>query len=1262
LHGQRLAAFTITIALILASILTASGLFVLAQSRDSGDGMPVIGTLPDGEQGSTVTIRPALDDETLIGQTTSFWTLTPDVARDALTDAGLPASSDPVSQLTSMVKSTGDASLAMRILSGVYARVTDGSHDPVGVFKGEGSARIMDGVYFAANTQGTMSVFHTPDTLYMAGLVDTGHVTEQDAVEAQQQLVTPDTTDNADNMTAGDTSVNATPSDTTADAVFAPAVLRAAPTGTARNAGYDNNDLYNNNNPNSTFGVYPDPTLGDIAQTNSWTFGATDNGMRVTCIEGKAQGPTREGERYRGETIIPNKTKLPTDGSIIRQDKFDHARNTLYWGYGGPGYTWSARLAGRNGVPELQELVEGNFTFHNGRTTDGVDHDANWWKKWFMSFVTHYMAVSIMNPNNVEEPTSQVNFLADGMPVHAKHGESSWSAVFNWFADLTNGRMFNNGPDNDANHMELVLLRPADIDNQGHQILLGWRYHNYNLTISTQTWASPVTWDRTGKESAKPDTTDKNAKYGENKPCATSQAADGTWTSNSDCFHFYESVHDAITITATGASDKPNDHWIITVWFNMLTPNGKDTKAGREGTHYSMALDSIDFSEKISAAAEINGKPNPSHSYTLNSSDVKPSEVIKKGNPNLRDDYGHPYNENEEGHWPRNSKFWFDVTLGPKEGATVYGSADSLHEGASRDPKEGVTKKVTLKDPVEAFSTPGTRLGLKTEFRSDSGRKDKDGGTVWDKGKAPALGKSQPVLDHLRINPLDSVLSGGRLDCEFTLKYSPTGYGQDVRASKTLDKAEPINGTWLQGEDHETDSPQFTPTDLGMKAWMPGYYWFDVTVTRASVATAPGLSGDSYTHAGWDAVKKQPDPKESFRLYPTAVRFTPSITSQTVDANGKTLGNTTRLHDGKPSKDTLTVRVKSTTPAPSITLSNLTLTAHGTLYWSKTPGTDGTRPADAKEVAQLTPQNIPLTNCTQDSQGIVSCSGSATYNPASDPKAKGLEGFGSGYYTYMWHLDSSDYTNKTMDIVFNAGGNPQHVKENVLNMLEFKSRYISDGWRPAREQTQQDAQWTLNITKTTCIGNNTTACTWNTKQPIQGAKLTLTETDASWKPKKNGQTITLTTGKDGKANTGIQRIGSGETRYYTLTETSVPKPYAKPRNGAWHVTVTQTPGTRGAHITMQATGDALQNGTPHAASGTLTANTATGVQNQAEAWTAEIGNLRPTLTMPPQTGWTHDAGRLLAIGIITTIVTGMGIAFALHRRHTHATNMGRHEA
>lgn len=1238
LHGQRLAAFTITIALILTSILTASGLFVLAQSRN-GDGMPVIGTLPDGEQGSTVTIRPALDDETLIGQTTSFWTLTPDVARDALTDAGLPASSDPVSQLTSMVKSTGDASLAMRILSGVYARVTDGSHDPVGVFKGEGSARIMDGVYFAANTQGTMSVFHTPDTLYMAGLVDTGHVTEQDAVEAQQQLVTPDTTDNADNMTAGDTSVDAKPSDTTADAVFTPAVLRTAPTGTARNTGYDNNDLRD-----STFGVYSDPTLGDIAQTNSWTYGATDNGMRVTCIEGNALGPSREGEKYSAQTIVPNKTQLR--GETIRQDKFDHARNTLYWGYGGPGYKWAATLPGRNGKSELQELVEGNFTFHNGRTTDGVDHGADWWENWFMSFLTHYVAASIMSPDTVEAPTKFVDFNSNDAPVRAKAGNSSWGSVFDWFAnpDPTKGRMFSNGPNNDgdANHMELVLLRPADTDNQGHQTLLGWRYHNYNLTISTQTWASPVTWDNTGKESAKPDTTDKNAKYGENRPCATSQAADGTWTSNSDCFHFYESVHDAITITDTGVSDKPNDHWVITVWFNMLTPNGKDPKTGREGTHYSMALDSMDLSGIIGA----------SHSHTFDSSDVKPSEVIKKGNTNLRDDYGHPYDENEEGHWPRNSKFWFDVTLAPKEGATVYGSAESLHEGASRTTKQDggqkVTTKATLTDAKEAFSTPGTRLGLKTEFRSDSGRKDKDGETVWDKGKAPALGKSQGVIDHLHVYPLDSVLSGGRLDCEFTLRYSPTGYGQDVKASKTLEKIEPINGTWLQGEDHETDSPQFTPTDLGMKAWMPGYYWFDVTVTRASVATAPGLKADSYSHEGaQDTTEKWP-----IRRVPSEGAATPSITSQTVDANGKTLGNTTRLHDGKPSKDKVTVTLKPTTPG--ITVSGVTLIARGELWWSPTPGAQGQQPpVGARKVTDLTPLRATPEMLADGTETL-------TYDPASDPKVKGLEGLGSGYYTYVWRLSKADLGGQTATISWQAAGRTVTVTNPADQTVQGFP--ISDGWQPAREQTQQDAQWTLSLTKTTCTGNTSNACTWNTKQPIQGAKLTLTETDASWKPKKGGQTITLTTGKDGKANTGIQHIGSGETRYYTLTETSVPKPYAKPRNGAWHVTVTQTPGTRGAHITMQATGDALQNGTPHAASGTLTVNTATGVQNQAEAWTAEIGNLRPTLTMPPQTGWTHDAGRLLAIGIITTIVTGMGIAFALHRRHTHATNMGRHEA
>lgn len=1224
LHGQRLAAFTITIALILTSILTASGLFVLAQSRD-GDGMPVIGTLPDGEQGSTVTIRPALDDETLIGQTTSFWTLTPDVARDALTDAGLPASSDPVSQLTSMVKSTGDASRAMRILSGVYARVTDGSHDPVGVFKGEGSARIMDGVYFAANTQGTMSVFHTPDTLYMAGLVDTGHVTEQDAVEQQQQLVTPDTTDNADNMTAGDTSVNATPSDTTADAVFAPAVLRTAPEGTARNAGYDNNDLRD-----STFGVYSDPTLGDLSQTNSWTYGSTDNGMRVTCIEGNAKGPTREGEKYKAQTIVPNKTQLPTDGSIIRQDKFDHARNTLYWGYGGPGYTWSAGLPGRNGVPELQELVDGNFEFNWGRTTDGNNHDPNWWKNWFMSFITHYMAVSIMSPTTVESPTSQVNFLADGMPVHAKHGESSWSAMFNWFANPTNGRMFNNGPNNDANHMELILLTPADTDNQGHQLLLGWRYHNYNLTIRTQIYSSGTTTNgKTGVITAN----NKGENNGENMPCQT----DSNWVNqtfgkdSTPCNSLVNTVHDAIYIKNNGPSDKPTDKWKITWWFNVLEKNGiKHT-----------------INAEVQVSPESKGIIGNQAEWVYNTPSMKPSNF-------------------KWATWPQNAKIWYDVDLHAE--GTVYGTATSDNGAQTTDAAHHVVTTTTdannkttiikwIGHGAEAFSTPGTRLGLKTEFRSDSGRKDKDGETVWDKGKAPALGKSQGVIDHLHVYPLDSVLSGGRLDCEFTLKYSAAGFGKDVKASAVKTHAEPINGTWSQdaaqsGLGHEMDSPVFKPGDLGMTVWQEGYYWFDVTVKRTSVAMAPGLSGDSYTHAGWDAVKKQSDPKESFPLKHKLLLFTPSITSHVADPANVN------------SKDTLTVKLTGTTSTPGMRFAG-TFTAHGTLYWTDSKGSDGTAiPANAKTVAGNLTARIPITanNCKEDKQGIVTCTGSADYTPTRD-----TTGYGSGYYTYVWRLEKTDCANMTLDSVFTVAGQTLTVPHKGSDLLDltdktFPKGVLSDGWRPAREQTQQDAQWTLSLTKTTCIGNTSNACTWNTKQPIQGAKLTLTETDASWKPKKGGQTITLTTGKDGKANTGIQHIGSGETRHYTLTETSVPKPYAKPRNGAWHVTVTQTPGTRGAHITMQATGDALQNGTPHAASGTLTANTATGVQNQAEAWTAEIGNLRPTLTMPPQTGWTHDAGRLLAIGIITTIVTGMGIAFALHRRHTHATNMGRHEA
>lgn len=1204
LRGQRLAAFTITIALILASILTASGLFVLAQSRD-GDGTPVIGTIPDGEQGSTVTIRPALDDETLIGQTTSFWTLTPDVARDALTDAGLPASSDPVSQLTSMMESTGDASLAMRILSGVDARVTDGSHDPVGVFKGEGSARIMDGVYFAANSQGTMTVFHTPDTLYMAGLVDTGHVTEQDAVEQQQQLVTPDTTtDSAD--TTGD-GVQAAPADTTADAVFTPAVFRSAPTGTARNTGYDNNDLRD-----SQFGIYPDPTLGAFGQTNTWSYGTTENGMRVVCIEGTKYGPDRVGEKYSAQTIVPNKTQL--NGKAINLGQFDHARNTLYWGYKGPGYKWAATLDGRQGKSELQEVMEGHFKFYDGKTTDGQPHSADWWENWFMSFTTHYVAVSIMNPDKVEMPTAMVNFYANNAPVRA-NDDHSWEAVFDWFTNEKTGRMLDNGQ-GDANHMELVLLRPADTDNQGHQLLLGWRYHNYNLTIRTQLYSSDP-----GNNNPK-ETTECSVKTVESDGRKTLVNQSNANPDTHPCDSLTNTVHDAITVTNNGPTDKPNDHWTITWWLNVVEEDG--TKHTVNGT--------LPVNDIIGVGQ--------SNSKTYNTPSMTPSSFGKKVNKDWTA-------------WPKNAQIWYDVDLNAN--GTVYGTATSdggaqttnaAHHAATQQPGIDGTTDVTINDGKEAFVTPGTSLKLTTEYRTDYGRKDKNGNKTWDALKAPQLGKSQPVLDHLRINPTDSYLTGVRLDMKFTLKYSPTGYGTNVRASKTLDKAEPINGTWLQGEDHETDSPQFTPTDLGMKAWMPGYYWFDVTVKRANVAAAPGLKADSYEHAGAQ------DRKESFPLKHKPLLFTPSITSHVAD-----LANVN-------SKDTLTVKLTGTTSTPGMRFAG-TFTAHGTLYWTDSKGSDGTViPANAKTVAGNLTARIPITanNCKEDKQGIVTCTGSADYTPARD-----TTGYGSGYYTYVWRLEKTDCANMTLDSVFTVAGQTLTVPHKGSDLLDltdktFPKGVLSDGWRPAREQTQQDAQWTLSLTKTTCVGNTSSACTWDTKQPIQGAKLTLTETDANWKPKKNGQTITLTTGKDGKASTGTQHIGSGETRYYTLTETSVPKPYAKPRNGVWHVTVTQTPGTRGARITMQATGDALQHGTPHADSGTLTANTATGIQNQAEAWTVEIGNLRPTLTMPPQTGWTHDAGHLLAIGIITTIVTGMGIAFALHRRHTHATNMGRHEA
>lgn len=1247
LRGQRLTAFTITIALILASILTASGLLVLAQSRDSGDGMPVIGTIPDGQQGSTVTIRPALDDETLIGQTTSFWTLTPDVARDALTQAGLPASADPVSQLTSMVKSTGDASLAMRIMSGVYARVTDGSHDPVGVFKGEGSARIMDGVYFAAGSQGTMTVFHTPDTLYMTGLVDTGHVTEQDAVDAQQQLVTPDTTDSADNMTAGDTSVQATPSDTTADAVFAPAVLRTAPTGTARNTGYDNNQLYNGNRPK--FKLYYDIQNPGDPNNSNWNdsyflYGATENGMRVVCIDPNRNTPSN-GSEYWARTLSPT-SKLKTGEGVTNDLSKTHQQNSgvvdantlpmyqrlqnlMYWGYGGPGYTMGAAPANQNGS---RWYGCGNFTADQNNLFCKVQN------------VLGYTDTQVKDPTVNKRVQQAAQYYTHRYLTTLLHQQGINS--FGWYADkdfkakvgnsvqtmmVYLGRLSGDNAGGLATHMELVELEPVDPNAQVRvdqsqpkiaqaQWMLGWRYHNYNLTVRTQLYSSDP-----GNNNPK-ETTECSVKTVESDGRKTLVNQSNATPDTHPCDSLTNTVHDAITVTNNGPSDKPNDHWTITWWLNVVEEDG--TKHTVSGT--------LPVNDIIGVGQ--------SNSKTYNTPSMTPGSFSSSMKPSANAKWTT---------WPKNAQIWYDVDLNAN--GTVYGTATSdggvqttnaAHHAATQQPGIDGTTDVTINDGKEAFVTPGTGLKLTTEFRSDYGRKDKNGNKAWDVLKAPQLGKSQPVLDHLRINPTDSYLTGVRLDMKFTLKYSPTGYGQNVRASKTLDKAEPINGVWLQGADHETDSPQFTPKDLGMTVWQEGYYWFDVVVKRASVAAAPGLKADSYEHAGAQ------DPKEHFRLTTKNFDFQPSITSHVADPANVN------------SKDTLTVKLTGTTPTPGMRFAG-TFTAHGTLYWTDSKGKDGTNiPANAKTVAGNLTARIPITanNCKEDKQGIVTCTGSADCTPTRD-----TTGYGSGYYTYVWRLEKTDCANMTLDSVFTVAGQTltiPHKGSDLLDLTDktFPKGVLSDGWRPAREQTQQDAQWTLNITKTTCIGNTSSACTWNGRQPIQGAKLTLTETDANWKPKKNGQTITLTTGKDGKASTGTQHIGSGETRHYTLTETSVPKPYAKPRNGAWHVTVTQTPGTRGARITMQATGDALQHGTSHAASGTPAANTATGIQNQAEAWTVEIGNLRPMSATPPQTGWTHDAGHLLAIGIITTIVTGMGIAFALHRRHTHATNMGRHEA
>ena len=127
-------------------------------------------------------------------------------------------------------------------------------------------------------------------------------------------------------------------------------------------------------------------------------------------------------------------------------------------------------------------------------------------------------------------------------------------------------------------------------------------------------------------------------------------------------------------------------------------------------------------------------------------------------------------------------------------------------------------------------------------------------------------------------------------------------------------KALPAVKLTKDGAKTTVTTPTFSPSDLGMKYWQAGDYWFDIQGGGVSITDASDGTKATLTKTG--TLDGSNDADESFSL---AMPATPSIGTKAV-ASGATAGGTQPVHDS--------ITVTNPDPNRAVTLAKVTTTLH----------------------------------------------------------------------------------------------------------------------------------------------------------------------------------------------------------------------------------------------------------------------------------------------------------------------------------------------
>ena len=326
------------------------------------------------------------------------------------------------------------------------------------------------------------------------------------------------------------------------------------------------------------------------------------------------------------------------------------------------------------------------------------------------------------------------------------------------------------------------------------------------------------------------------------------------------------------------------------------------------------------------------------------------------------------------------------------------------------------------------------------------------------------VGTTKAVRDSISLRNNSKKYGAAVAKATVTLNYSASTDGRtaDKKATKATGAIQVAAGKTVSA-----DSPDFTPSDLGMKTWQPGRYWFDLSVEEKDLSvtgTARYETSDVGNVAGLSGLT---DSSEQWTITPTA---SPTISTRAMAGDARA-GGTQKVHDS--------ITIANPDPNRAITVAKVTTTLHmrtGNRKASKTVGpvtipAGGSRTFDSADFAPSDLKRGTWGNTGYWFDATVAAA-DVTYPSGAQALTADLVHDGRNdkaqSFNLTWHKRGKDFNTKAQE-TFSTAGRASLVRDrlNVVNseaLVNDLSVKVTLNWASSLTATKAEASATKTDT------------------------------------------------------------------------------------------------------------------------------------------------------------------------------------------------------